>query len=199
MKQVKVKLTCARCSINHSINVDLADLQMWQSGASFIEDAIPYISQEDREFFMSGLCSACYPRTDYEPELADEYEEWLDRTEFGELDKAIALMAESGAQPIKFDQPALSSDGELYGIVDEPDYSIEWMITFNHLDNKYLLPSAPPYIVKFEIFGPNNVKHFTGWMTVFLSNTTGIHAPLDHCRAYHGSTHMVINGEVFNG
>lgn len=97
MKQVKVKLNCAKCGINHSVYVDLADLQMWQSGASFIEDAIPYISQEDREFFMSGLCPACYPRTDYEPELADEYNIWLDTV--GTL---ADTMSKSGAQPIKF-------------------------------------------------------------------------------------------------
>ena len=41
------------------ITVGNADLDSWQNGA-LIQDAMPYLSADEREILISGICGECF-------------------------------------------------------------------------------------------------------------------------------------------
>ena len=53
--------TCRYCQVDHIVMADQMDVANWENGA-LIQDALPYLSADDRELLISGTCGACYDK-----------------------------------------------------------------------------------------------------------------------------------------
>lgn len=54
-----VKATCINCSKKQNMEVNIKDLEAWDQGKP-IQNALPYLSIEEREMLVSGICSDCW-------------------------------------------------------------------------------------------------------------------------------------------
>ena len=53
--------TCQFCQVDHIVMADQMDVANWENGA-LIQDAMPYLSADDRELLISGTCGACFDK-----------------------------------------------------------------------------------------------------------------------------------------
>ena len=53
--------TCQFCQVDHVVMADQMDVANWENGA-LIQDALPYLSADDRELLISGTCGACFDK-----------------------------------------------------------------------------------------------------------------------------------------
>lgn len=53
-----VTKTCPFCGRQYTISVPTDDFIEWQCG-ELIQNAMPYLSAENREFLISGICREC--------------------------------------------------------------------------------------------------------------------------------------------
>ena len=54
--------TCPICSKVNTITIKtVSDLDAWRKGA-YAQDAFPYLSAEDREVIISGICGSCWDK-----------------------------------------------------------------------------------------------------------------------------------------
>jgi hypothetical protein len=53
--------TCRSCSKSVSIMVNGQDVVDWKSG-TYIQDAMPYLSVDEREILISGTCGTCFDK-----------------------------------------------------------------------------------------------------------------------------------------
>ena len=58
---VTVIVGCIKCAEGQHITVGNADLDAWQGGKN-IQDAMPYLSVDDREILISGICGECFDK-----------------------------------------------------------------------------------------------------------------------------------------
>jgi hypothetical protein len=69
-----VSVKCRICRQPVVVEVDMIDIAKWQNGM-LIQNAMPYLTADEREMFISGTCSDCwdklFPESD-EDELTDE-------------------------------------------------------------------------------------------------------------------------------
>jgi hypothetical protein len=56
---VKIEGPCYSCSRPVAVTVKVADYRKFEGG-KFAQDCFPYLSAEQREFLISGICSACW-------------------------------------------------------------------------------------------------------------------------------------------
>ena len=56
---VTVIVGCLKCAEAQQITVGNADLDSWENGA-LIQDAMPYLSADEREILISGICGECF-------------------------------------------------------------------------------------------------------------------------------------------
>ena len=56
---VTVIVGCIKCAEAQHITVGNADLDSWENGA-LIQDAMPYLSADEREILISGICGECF-------------------------------------------------------------------------------------------------------------------------------------------
>lgn len=54
-----ITTTCPICGVSQVIVVGEADYEAWKSG-TYIQDAFPYLSADQREALMTGFCSTCW-------------------------------------------------------------------------------------------------------------------------------------------
>ena len=58
---VTVIVGCIKCAEPQHITVGQADLDAWQRGTN-IQNAMPYLSADDREILISGICGECFDK-----------------------------------------------------------------------------------------------------------------------------------------
>lgn len=58
---------CVICGANHTVtvpdelfNATMVGLSQWQSGEYLIQDALPFLSDDDREILISGIGAECW-------------------------------------------------------------------------------------------------------------------------------------------
>jgi len=51
--------TCWRCGVDHTVMANEMDVAHWEGGAS-IQDALGYLTADERELLISGTCGACF-------------------------------------------------------------------------------------------------------------------------------------------
>jgi hypothetical protein len=67
---IEIMGNCPRCVDFFSITVPHDDYLKWQAG-TLIQEAFPYMSIDDRELLISGVCGECW-KTMYPVEGDDE-------------------------------------------------------------------------------------------------------------------------------
>ena len=56
-----VSRICRSCSESISLMVNGQDVVDWQGG-KYIQDAMPYLSVDERELLISGTCGSCFDK-----------------------------------------------------------------------------------------------------------------------------------------
>lgn len=62
---------CPFCGGYHEVHVSEADYAEWQDG-ELAQNAFPYLSADDREILISGICPKCWAETFGEEEDEEE-------------------------------------------------------------------------------------------------------------------------------
>ena len=61
-KEVCIITTCPFCGHANEVEVNENDYWDWQDG-KLIQDAFPYLTADDREKLISGICPTCWDKT----------------------------------------------------------------------------------------------------------------------------------------
>ena len=69
-----VKRNCPLCGVDQYINVNADDYNAWIDGEGYIQDLMPYLSADEREALISGICPTCWDKQ-FEVEDFDEDDE----------------------------------------------------------------------------------------------------------------------------
>lgn len=74
-KEVTIITRCPFCGRANEVEVNEADYLDWQDGV-LVQDAFPYLSADEREMLVSGICPTCWESTfggteDEDEELSD--------------------------------------------------------------------------------------------------------------------------------
>lgn len=51
---------CPFCGKENEITVKVSDYLDWQSGEVLVQNAFPYLSADEREMLISGICPTCW-------------------------------------------------------------------------------------------------------------------------------------------
>lgn len=73
-KEYIIVTTCPFCGETHEIGVNEFDYWDWQDGA-LVQNAFPYLSADEREMLISGICPKCWAKTFGEEEDEEEFDE----------------------------------------------------------------------------------------------------------------------------
>ena len=57
--RTSIEATCTSCGITRQFNPLSDSLEQWMKGA-LIQNALPELSDDERELFISGTCGACF-------------------------------------------------------------------------------------------------------------------------------------------
>ena len=58
---IKSTVYGVECNTDYDIMVDPADLKRWHDG-EFIQVALDYLTEDERELLMSGTCGKCWDK-----------------------------------------------------------------------------------------------------------------------------------------
>lgn len=58
---VKVIATCMNCHVKYELELKEEDYIKWRSG-TLIQNAFPYLSDDDRELLISEICGKCFDK-----------------------------------------------------------------------------------------------------------------------------------------
>lgn len=63
MKQLGlVEVVCINCKTRHNVIVPMDGYRLWASGQAKIQDALPMLSDDERELLMSNICPRCWDK-----------------------------------------------------------------------------------------------------------------------------------------
>lgn len=75
-KEYIVTTICPFCGHAHEVAVSEADFWDWQDGA-LVQDAFPYLTADEREMLVSGICPDCWEQTfGGSDEDEEDFEDW---------------------------------------------------------------------------------------------------------------------------
>lgn len=57
---ITLEVVCPFCGRVSEINVNEEDYYAWNSGNKLAQDAFPYLSADEREILISGICPSCW-------------------------------------------------------------------------------------------------------------------------------------------
>lgn len=75
-KEVTIVTVCPFCGHANEVAVNEADYWDWQDGA-LVQDAFPYLTADEREMLISGICPTCWAET-FGDEDEEDPEDWED-------------------------------------------------------------------------------------------------------------------------
>jgi len=58
-REWKITVKCQVCGTSHRLLVDMNDMVAWKSG-KYIQEAMPYLSVDERELLISLTCGDCF-------------------------------------------------------------------------------------------------------------------------------------------
>ena len=61
-KEVTILTVCPFCGHANEVAVNEADYWDWQDG-ELVQNAFPYLSADEREMLISGICPTCWEKT----------------------------------------------------------------------------------------------------------------------------------------
>lgn len=56
---ITLNKVCGFCGVNHELQVNKQDLSRFENG-EHIQTVMPYLSADERELFVSGICGSCF-------------------------------------------------------------------------------------------------------------------------------------------
>ena len=56
-----IQATCRQCTVSVEMPVNRRDVVDWKGG-KYIQDAMPYLSADQRELLISGTCGTCFDK-----------------------------------------------------------------------------------------------------------------------------------------
>lgn len=60
-REIEIITSCPFCGHAHSIFANEMDYLNWQDG-ELVQRAFPYLSADDREMLISGICPTCWAK-----------------------------------------------------------------------------------------------------------------------------------------
>lgn len=76
--KITVTTRCPFCGRTHDVEVNEIDYLNWQDG-ELIQNAMPYLSAQEREYLITGICAHCWENMfdgmDVEDSLYEEGDE----------------------------------------------------------------------------------------------------------------------------
>lgn len=73
---------CPFCGTENEIKVNMVDYWEWVNEGKLVQNAFPYLSADEREMLISGICPKCWESTfsssDEEEEEEEDYEDDFD-------------------------------------------------------------------------------------------------------------------------
>ena len=57
-----VEVECLSCKTKHTILVPTGGYKKWASGLAHIQDAMPGLSEDERELLVSNICPTCWDK-----------------------------------------------------------------------------------------------------------------------------------------
>ena len=60
---ITIITTCPFCGEEHAVVVDECDYIVWDIGTVTAQVAFPYLSADEREMLISGICPTCWEKT----------------------------------------------------------------------------------------------------------------------------------------
>lgn len=73
-KEIRLTTSCPFCGEVHSVWVNEVDYAAWQDG-ELAQNAFPYLTAEQREVLISGICPTCWDGMFGIPEDDEPYED----------------------------------------------------------------------------------------------------------------------------
>ena len=58
-REWKIAVKCRTCGTNISLLVNMSDMIAWKDG-KYIQEAMPYLSADERELLISQTCGICW-------------------------------------------------------------------------------------------------------------------------------------------
>ena len=71
-KMTEFDIDCRICHTKYTVSANEVDVCNWQDGV-LIQEAMPYLSADDRELFISGTCDDCWTDMYGVCEVEDDY------------------------------------------------------------------------------------------------------------------------------
>ena len=84
-KEVCVITRCPFCGKAHEVEVNEMDYLDWQDGA-LIQDVMPYLSAQEREYLISGICEDCWDKMFDSDEESDPDDHPIQQGRLGVID-----------------------------------------------------------------------------------------------------------------
>lgn len=69
--KIPVSVVCDQCKRMFAVLVEPEDMEKWRNGA-LIQNAMPYLSADDRELLISKTCGKCFEELFEEEEEDDD-------------------------------------------------------------------------------------------------------------------------------
>ena len=60
---MEIECRCPFCGVVRIVTVDAIDYLAWEVGDALAQDAFPYLSADEREMLISGICPTCWEKT----------------------------------------------------------------------------------------------------------------------------------------
>lgn len=93
-----IQITCKYCNIEHQVSVPDEQHQDWKNGTP-IQNAMPDVSESDRELLISGCCDKCWISFFGEDEeVEDDREEIIENVLLAVSDEEINLSSKSARE-----------------------------------------------------------------------------------------------------
>ena len=70
MEMTTMWTTCRKCKAQVERKVNIDDVTAWENG-KLIQDAMPYLSADEREVLISGTCGPCFDKMFGEDPVGD--------------------------------------------------------------------------------------------------------------------------------
>lgn len=63
LNPVTIETTCPFCGQTHEVTVEEFDYILWEVSDVLAQDVFSYLSADEREMLISGICPDCWERT----------------------------------------------------------------------------------------------------------------------------------------
>lgn len=60
--KAQIVQSCLECGDPVAMEVNESDLDRWLSGKELVQDAFPYLTADQREILISGICGKCFDK-----------------------------------------------------------------------------------------------------------------------------------------